>query len=97
MHKKEAIQIENVQRRATKLVNNIQHFSYSDRSRHLGLPFLQYRRLRSDMVETLRIINNIDKAIKYVRKMRTPPEATRIKSTRSIVELILDNTVSRKE
>jgi hypothetical protein len=45
MHKKEAIQIENVQRRATKLVKNIQHLSYSDRSRYIGLPSLQYRRL----------------------------------------------------
>ena len=61
MYKKEAIQIENVQRRATKLVKNIQHLSYSDRSRYLGLPSLQYRRLRSDMVEMFRIINNIDK------------------------------------
>jgi hypothetical protein len=61
MYIKEAIQIENVQRRATKLVKNIQHLSYSDRSRYLRLPFLQYRRLRSDTVETFRIINNIDK------------------------------------
>ena len=61
MYKKEAIQIENVQRRATKLVKNIQHLSYSDRSRYLGLPSLQYRRLRSDIVETFRIINNIDR------------------------------------
>jgi hypothetical protein len=29
--------------------------------------------------------------------MRTPPQATSIKSTRSIVELILENTVSGKE
>ena len=36
MHTKEAIQIENVQRRATKLVKNIQHLSYSDRLRYLG-------------------------------------------------------------
>jgi hypothetical protein len=49
------IQIENVQRGATKLVKNIQHPSYSYRSRYLGLPSLQYRRLRSDMVETFRI------------------------------------------
>ena len=61
MYKKEAIQIENVQRRAAKLVKNIPHLSYSDRSRYLGLPSLQYRRLRSDMVETFIIINNIDK------------------------------------
>ena len=59
MYKKEVIQIETVQRRATKLVKNTQHLSYSDRSRYLGLPSLQYRRLRSDMVETFRIINNI--------------------------------------
>ena len=43
------------------LYTQIQHLSYSDRSRYLGLPSLQYRRLRSDMVETFRIINNIDK------------------------------------
>jgi hypothetical protein len=61
MYKREVIQIENVQRRATKLVKHIQHLSYSDRTRYLGLPSLQYRRLRSDMVETFRIINNIDK------------------------------------
>jgi hypothetical protein len=29
--------------------------------------------------------------------MRTPPEATSIKSTRNNVELILENTVSHKE
>ena len=99
MYKREVIQIENVQRRATKLVKNIQHLSYSDRTRYLGLPSLQYRRLRSDMVEKFRIINNIDKvnSNKIFRKMRTPPEATSIKSTRSIVELILENTVSHKE
>ena len=49
------------------------------------------------MVETFRIINNIDIAIKSFRKMGTPPEATSIKSTRSNVELILENTVSLKE
>ena len=91
MYKKEAIQIENVQRRATKLVKNIQHLSYSDRSRYLGLPSLQYRRLALLTIQTRYI------AIKSLRKMRTPPEATSIKSTRSIVELILENTVYRKE
>jgi hypothetical protein len=59
--KKNAIQIENVQRRATKLVKNIKHLSYSERIKYLGLPSLQYRRMRSDLVETYKIINNIDK------------------------------------
>jgi hypothetical protein len=53
MYKKEAIQIENVQRRATKLVKNIQHLSYSDRSRYLGLPSLQYRRLRGQTIPSV--------------------------------------------
>jgi hypothetical protein len=50
MYKKEAIQIENVQRRATKLVKNIQHFSYSDRSRSLGLPFTVFSNISSTLL-----------------------------------------------
>ena len=48
-------------RRATKLVKNIQHLSYTERLKYIGLPSLQYRRLRADMVETFKILNNIDK------------------------------------
>ena len=63
IYKKEAIQIENVQRRATKLVKNIQHLSYIERLKYIRLPSLQvqYRRLRAYMVETFKILNNIDK------------------------------------
>ena len=60
IYKKEAIQIENVQRRATKLVKNISHLSYTERLKYLGLPSLQYRRLRADMVETYKILNDVD-------------------------------------
>ena len=42
--KKDMIALENVQRRATKLVKSIAHLSYSDRLRKLGLPSLEYRR-----------------------------------------------------
>ena len=59
--KKETIQIENVQRRATKLVKkklkkNI-HLNYTEHLKYMyiGLPSLQYRRLRADMVETFKI------------------------------------------
>jgi hypothetical protein len=61
IYKKEAIQLENVQRRATKLIKNIQHKTYTQRLKYLGLPSLQYRRLRADMIETYKILNNIDK------------------------------------
>jgi hypothetical protein len=33
----------------------------SEKIKYLGLPSLQYRRMRSDLVETYKIINNIDK------------------------------------
>jgi hypothetical protein len=35
--------------------------TYGDRLRNLGLPTLQYRRIRADLVETYKIINNVDK------------------------------------
>ena len=101
MHKKEAIHIENVQRRATKLVKNIQHLSYSDRSRYLGLPSLQYRRLRSDMIETLRIINNIDKVnsnkIFPQNENTTRGHKHKIYKKKCRTNTVLENTVSRKE
>ena len=60
-NKKERITIENVQRRATKLLPSTKQLSYPERLKKLGLPSLQYRRLRSDMVKTYKIIYNIDK------------------------------------
>ena len=60
IYKKDKIALENVQRRATKLVPGIQHLCYSERLRKLGIPSLQYRRVRSDLVETYKIINGID-------------------------------------
>ena len=52
--------IENVQRRATKMVKNISHLSYYERLVYLGLPSLNYRRLRGDMIQVYNIlqINN---------------------------------------
>jgi hypothetical protein len=35
--------------------------SYGDRLRNLGLPTLQYRRIRADLVVTYKIIKNVDK------------------------------------
>ena len=63
--KKEATAIENVQRRATKLVKTIAHLTYQQRLKVLGLPSLEYRRLRNDMVETYKILTGVDKADKH--------------------------------
>ena len=42
--------IEGVQRRATKLIPNMEELNYEQRLVKLGLPSLQYRRTRADMI-----------------------------------------------
>jgi len=49
--------IERVQRRATKLVAGMQEFNYNDRLKMLGLQQLEERRMRSDLIETFKIVN----------------------------------------
>ncbi|MEW8547072.1 MAG: reverse transcriptase family protein [Candidatus Thiodiazotropha sp.] len=61
VYKKDKIAIENVQRRATKLVKNISHMSYSERLKILGLPSLEYRRERADVIQVYKILHEIDK------------------------------------
>ena len=60
IYKKEAVTLENVQRRATRLLPKIRNFSYKQRLKTLGLPTLQYRRLCADMIEVYRALNDID-------------------------------------
>ena len=49
--------LENVQRRATKLVPGLANLSYPDRLRQLNMPTLAYRRLRGDMIQTYKLLN----------------------------------------
>ena len=50
--------IEGVQRRTTKLVQGIGNLKYDERLKILGLTRLENRRVRSDLIETYKIINN---------------------------------------
>jgi len=56
-YKKDIKLIEGVQRRATKLVAGMQDFNYNDRLKMLGLQQLEERRMRSDLIETFKILN----------------------------------------
>ncbi len=63
--KKDISTLERVQRRATKLVASIKDLSYSDRLRNLGLPTLEYRRIRYDMIQVYKLFHGID----YINNM----------------------------
>ena len=58
-YKKDRITIENVQRRATKLVTSLKYYSYPERLKKLGLPTLDYLRERADLIQVYKILNNI--------------------------------------
>ena len=53
--KRQSIAIENVQRRATKILNCCKNMSYTERLKFLKLPTLKHRRQRGDLIETFKI------------------------------------------
>ena len=59
-YKKDRLILENVQRRATKLVASCRNLSYPERLRKLGLPTLESRRERADLIQVFKILNGID-------------------------------------
>ena len=52
--------LENVQRRATKMVPELKTLSYQERLRLLNLPSLYYRRKIYDLIQLFKIVVNIE-------------------------------------
>ena len=94
--------IENVQRRATRIVRGYGNLSYEERLSELGLPKLKDRRLRGDMILTYRLMNGLED-IDY-RKFFTlndRPYRLRGQHSKTIMKLRntqrFEGTFSRKE
>ena len=54
--------IENVQIRATKLVDGLSDLEYPERLKKLGLPTLKFRRARGDMIQLYRHFHTYDRS-----------------------------------
>ena len=59
LRKKDTISLENVQRRATRMVPELKGLNYEERLRALNLPSLSYRRARGDVIETYKMVTKL--------------------------------------
>ena len=53
-------EIEQIQRRATRLIKGFEHYNYPGRLQELNLSTLYYRGCRCDLIQVFRIIKQID-------------------------------------
>ncbi len=56
--KRQSVQIERVQRRASKVLVQCNDMTYTQRLNYLNLPSLKGRRIRGDLIETYKILNS---------------------------------------
>ncbi|XP_076461748.1 uncharacterized protein LOC143294202 [Babylonia areolata] len=63
-HKTLCKQLEDVQRRATKLISSISELPYAERLERLGLPSLEHRRLIRDMIDTFKYVHGLHRTEK---------------------------------
>ncbi|KAK3088186.1 hypothetical protein FSP39_015873 [Pinctada imbricata] len=57
--KADIISIENVKKRATKMLPSLKNLTYEERLKSLELPILRFRRLRGDIIEVFKILTGI--------------------------------------
>lgn len=94
------IELENVQRRFTRLINGIGTLPYSERLEALNLTTLAERRIRGDLIETFKIVNglvsygsNIFKLSRSGSKLISNPSSSRDRQVRKLVDSFLSERV----
>ena len=99
--------IEQVQRRATRLVPETKIIPYKNRLKELQLPTLNYRRQRTHIIQTFKIIKRIDSVnqdctcsqcpSKLMFKKPVVPQEGTVKNSKPREQLATDTTSSRPE
>ena len=100
VYKKDKEKIDGVQRWATKLVLGMENKAYSERLEELKLPSLEYRRKRADVMQTYKIMNNIDRIdekefFKPCKEVRTRGHSMSVQKTQC-KSLVRRNTFSQR-
>ena len=100
VYKKDKEKIERVQHRATKLVLGMENKAYSQRLEELKLLSLEYIRKTADVMQTYKIMNNIDridekKFFKPCKEVRTRGHPMRVQKTQC-KSLVRRNTFSQR-
>lgn len=92
--KKDVDILERVQRRATKMIAGLRNVKYEDRLVSTGLLPLDKRRVRGDLIQVFKFINNIDKIdyrklfeISEVNRRKTRGHSQKLVKKRSRLEL----------
>ena len=75
-HRRDIEKLERVQRRATKLIPSIRNKSYNNRLKSLGLQSLETRRMRGQLIEVYKILNNHD-SVDGILQLADPTSITR--------------------
>lgn len=79
--------VENVQRRARKMIPELSKLSYEERLQKLNLPTLSYRRVRGDMIEVYKLLTN--KNYHSENQLITLMKATPMETPKSCINLDL--------
>ena len=98
--KRQSIKIENVQRRATRLLPELLDMSYDERLKQLDLSSLKYRRKRGDLIQLYKLVHKIDnidslKFFSYSKTINTRGDRYKIFIDRCITNLRLNSFIRR--